>query len=33
MTHKSLERLSEKILVGLKQMFKMIDADNNGTIK
>nr|GEW45617.1 protein kinase-like domain, phloem protein 2-like protein [Tanacetum cinerariifolium] len=27
------ERLSEKDIGGLKQMFKMIDADNNGTIK
>ncbi|GKD81198.1 carboxymethylenebutenolidase, partial [Tanacetum coccineum] len=33
MTHKSLERLSEKDIGGWKQMFKMIDADNNGTIK
>ncbi|GJT05465.1 hypothetical protein Tco_0839927 [Tanacetum coccineum] len=27
------ERLLEKDIGGLKQMFKMIDADNNGTIK
>nr|GEX34651.1 calcium-dependent protein kinase 11-like [Tanacetum cinerariifolium] len=27
------ERLSEKDIGGLKQMFKMIDADNNDTIK
>nr|GEV23345.1 hypothetical protein [Tanacetum cinerariifolium] len=28
-----VKRLSEKDIGGLKQMFKMIDADNNGTIK